>query len=362
MMQNEISKASLRPEREACREHPEEEVNYFCFQCMCPPVCSECVVHGAHRSHDVLTLKKALPVVTARLEDLVLQVSARIDDMNVLEQRLEARKRDIADQTSTLKQQMANSFEELRQRLEKKERELMANADGYMEQHVKEVDMHMRLLRGRASALSSTIETIREQHRQQEESRVLDFFALNYAKIVDGIESELPQLQDIQSQQVHITVNGVNKHSLNRFIEDMQGLQLEIANMRTEVEGPSLRTGKENLKAQMRSEERSIGGNAPTVQMRNAAEGYSLREERSAGLAGRETKQTREGGPKLGIGIGGRSAAGGASLFEIAYRNKNPLRASVAQTINRIHESSANSRLMNRKPHEENKHESEDDF
>ena len=30
----------------------------------------------------------------------------------------------------------------------------MANADAYMEQHVKEVDMHMRLLRGRASALS----------------------------------------------------------------------------------------------------------------------------------------------------------------------------------------------------------------
>ena len=49
-------------------------------------------------------------------------------------------------------------------------------------------------------------------------------------------------------------------------------------------------------------------------------------------------------------------------MFEIAYRNKNPLRTSVAQTINRIHESSANSRLMNRKPHEEIKHESEDDF
>ena len=89
---------------------------------------------------------------------------------------------------------------------------------------------------------------------------------------------------------MHITVNGVNKHSLNRFIEDMQGLQLEIANMRTEVEGPSQRVGKENHKAQMRSEDRSVGGGAPTVQMRTAAEGYSLRDDRSAGLAGRETK------------------------------------------------------------------------
>lgn len=40
--------AGLRPERDPCREHPEEEVNYFCFDCQCPPICSECVIHGIH--------------------------------------------------------------------------------------------------------------------------------------------------------------------------------------------------------------------------------------------------------------------------------------------------------------------------
>jgi predicted kinase len=59
----------------------------------------------------------------------VIHIGSKIDDLHVVEQRLEARKRDIADQTNTIKQKMANAFEDIRQRLEKKERELMMGAD-----------------------------------------------------------------------------------------------------------------------------------------------------------------------------------------------------------------------------------------
>lgn len=53
---------NLRVEREACREHPEEEVNYFCFDCInCAPICSECVIHGFHKGHSVSTVKRAYP-------------------------------------------------------------------------------------------------------------------------------------------------------------------------------------------------------------------------------------------------------------------------------------------------------------
>lgn len=37
---------SMRPEREMCKEHLEEEVSYFCFTCLSQPICSECVIHG----------------------------------------------------------------------------------------------------------------------------------------------------------------------------------------------------------------------------------------------------------------------------------------------------------------------------
>lgn len=54
-------KKGMRPERESCREHPDEEVHYFCFDCLNPPICAECVVRFAHKNHEVATIRKAYP-------------------------------------------------------------------------------------------------------------------------------------------------------------------------------------------------------------------------------------------------------------------------------------------------------------
>lgn len=77
------TRRSMRPERDMCRDHPEEEVNYFCFDCLSSPICSECVVHGQHRGHDVATLRKAYPVVMGKVEELGLQLNARIDELQL---------------------------------------------------------------------------------------------------------------------------------------------------------------------------------------------------------------------------------------------------------------------------------------
>lgn len=77
------ARRGLRPERDPCRDHPDEEVNYFCFDCYCPPICSECVIHGAHRGHNVQTIKKAYPQVMARVEELALNVNSKIDELQL---------------------------------------------------------------------------------------------------------------------------------------------------------------------------------------------------------------------------------------------------------------------------------------
>ena len=75
------ARRGLRPERDPCRDHPDEEVSYYCFDCSCPPICSECVIHGAHRGHNVQTIKKAYPQVMARVEELALNVNSKIDEL-----------------------------------------------------------------------------------------------------------------------------------------------------------------------------------------------------------------------------------------------------------------------------------------
>lgn len=106
--------AQLRMERDQCREHPEEEVNYFCFDCTSPPICSECVIHGTHQGHNVATLRKAYPLVMAKVEELALQLNSKVDELYLNMQRLESRKREIIDQTNAIKQQTSNAFEEIR--------------------------------------------------------------------------------------------------------------------------------------------------------------------------------------------------------------------------------------------------------
>ena len=49
--------------RAFCIEHPDEEISYYCFDCLANCICPECVIHGAHKNHDVLTVKKSFPIV-----------------------------------------------------------------------------------------------------------------------------------------------------------------------------------------------------------------------------------------------------------------------------------------------------------
>lgn len=46
-----------------CPEHPDEEISYFCFNCVSNCICPECIIHGIHKNHEVMTIKKAYPII-----------------------------------------------------------------------------------------------------------------------------------------------------------------------------------------------------------------------------------------------------------------------------------------------------------
>ena len=57
------------------------------------------------------------------------QVSQKIDDLHIQENKLEGRKREIHDSTSQIKHELTTQFEELRQRIDFKEREVLNKLD-----------------------------------------------------------------------------------------------------------------------------------------------------------------------------------------------------------------------------------------
>ncbi len=49
----EHSTTHMTRARGFCLEHPEEEISYFCFDCLTDCICPECVIHGVHKNHEV---------------------------------------------------------------------------------------------------------------------------------------------------------------------------------------------------------------------------------------------------------------------------------------------------------------------
>ena len=67
----EVNDSSLRQSvkypRMYCKDHPDEELSYFCFDCLTDCICSECIIHGVHKNHEVQTIRKAYPIIRGRV-------------------------------------------------------------------------------------------------------------------------------------------------------------------------------------------------------------------------------------------------------------------------------------------------------
>ena len=163
--------------QEYCETHPDEVLSYFCFNCEGKCICAECVIHGKHKSHEVMRIKKAYPVVRSELEDLLLQLSNKVDEVEMAEERLESRKKEIFEQTQTCKQQIQHSFEDLRARLDKRERELLLEADKVQEENLQEIESCSRALISKAGVLRSMLDKSTKVVKGSEPVELLNFYA-----------------------------------------------------------------------------------------------------------------------------------------------------------------------------------------
>eukprot|EP00742_Colponemidia_sp_Colp-10_P008623 GILJ01009351.1.p1 GENE.GILJ01009351.1~~GILJ01009351.1.p1 ORF type:complete len:426 (-),score=55.03 GILJ01009351.1:103-1380(-) len=232
--QSSASSSGHRQRRPAaaivCRDHPDEEVTYFCLDCECSCICTECVVHGVHRNHEVQNLRRAFPIVKAKVEDLLFHLTSRMEDLSLMDQRIENHRREIVENTQTVKQQMAKAFEEIRQRIDKKERELMQNADIFMDESIAELDVYIRASREKTYELDASADVLRRQLEEKDEISLLNFYASNKDRIHNVIQVDQSQLQDlpsIASRKCFLHTDSTNAH-----IDALHGLHLSIAALR----------------------------------------------------------------------------------------------------------------------------------
>ncbi len=172
-----------------CKAHPDEEAKYFCFDCLVPPVCSECVIHGAHKGHDAQHVKKAYPLVREKLEGVVQGLSTCIDELEGDRKGVEAKKQVVSSQAEEAKAQCKIMFDDLRARIDKKEREVLAHIEASANDSLKEMDSYERSIEDKLATLGNNVKYIKENMSSGVLS-TLTFFADNNKILSQAVEQE----------------------------------------------------------------------------------------------------------------------------------------------------------------------------
>lgn len=219
----------INMKKEFCKDHG-EELTYYCFDCLCRCICSECVVHGVHKNHEVMNVKRAYPLIVEKSEDLLFQVQNRISENTNVQQSLEVKKKELVDNTSSLKQEMARAFEEIRIRLQKKEKEIMDKAEVFLHEHLQELNTYTRVLQSKVFSLNKTIDSINSNIGRRDEVTLLNFYSENKHKIAQTAETEIPDIPDFNS--IYNMKININQNSFETLINTLNAIHVEITSMK----------------------------------------------------------------------------------------------------------------------------------
>jgi len=118
---------------------------------------------GVHKDHEVQTIRKAYPAIRGQVEDMLMSIGSKLNELQGNEEQLEKRKIELVENTQSIKHTISYSFEEIRQRINKKEAQLLQNADIFMNENTKDVDTCIRLVESRAQSIKSTADYLQSQ-------------------------------------------------------------------------------------------------------------------------------------------------------------------------------------------------------
>ena len=119
------------------------------------------------------------------------------------ENRLEAKKRDLAEQTRNLKLQVTGHFEEIRQRMQQRESEILQRIEDVGLKGQSDVERCVRTVRTRVQHLRENEQSIGSQLQGTDEVSLICFYAERFRGLTEQIEAEadiMPEIQEAESQ------------------------------------------------------------------------------------------------------------------------------------------------------------------
>eukprot|EP00698_Gefionella_okellyi_P024981 TRINITY_DN899_c0_g1_i2.p1 TRINITY_DN899_c0_g1~~TRINITY_DN899_c0_g1_i2.p1 ORF type:complete len:343 (-),score=49.44 TRINITY_DN899_c0_g1_i2:27-1055(-) len=231
-----VAVESLRPPV-MCKSHTDELASYFCMTCESVCICTECVVHGPHRTHDVQNVKRAFPAIRDKSESLLLSITSRIEELEGYLGKIEEHRNEIVDSTQSIKESMSQSFAEIRERLARKEEELMLNADGFCHEQLAHLDDFRTLARDQADEIEAISEVLKDRMKDDDAAQLLNYYGENKEIISEVVNGKDPIMLEIPQMANRKTF--LNMDAANAQIDALNGLHLVIASLKGPAENAS---------------------------------------------------------------------------------------------------------------------------
>ena len=225
-IKNNISKNNI------CQTHG-EPITYLCLDCMSKCICAECVVHGIHRNHEVLNIKKAYPLIYSKTQEIGNHINSRIKELSTTQKNIEQKKREINNLNNKCRIDIRQAFDELRNLLNKKEKEILEKAENTLNDNVNELDTYNHIIQSKILLLNKLNETVNVYLMRKDELNLINFYTENKNKILAQTElNEINNINNLNLQEMSNFKIDIDKNSFDAMISAINTLNFEINTLR----------------------------------------------------------------------------------------------------------------------------------
>ena len=221
-----ISNSNIINRKNLCNEHG-EPLSYLCLDCMSKCICSECIVHGAHRNHDVLNIKKAYPLILSKVQDLYKNICEKIKELDLSKRNIEQKKRNIDSLNMKCKNEIKNAFQIIRIRLNEKEKEIIEKTESTLKENLNELNTYERVIESKIALMGKTIDSLNAYMMRKNELNLINYYCDNKDKIQSQIEMNENQnifnINTISDLKINI-----DKSSFDEMLISLNNLDFEI--------------------------------------------------------------------------------------------------------------------------------------
>ena len=221
-LKNNINRSDI------CQDHG-EPITYLCLDCMSKCICSECVVHGIHRNHEVLNIKKAYPLIYNKTQDIGNHITTKIKELYNTQRNIEQKKKELNTLNNKCKIDIRQAFDELRSLLNKKEKEILNKTENTLNDNMNELDTYNHIIQSKMILLNKLVETINVYLMRKNELNLINFYTENKNKIL--AQAELNEINDINNINIEGMSNlkiNIDKSSFDAMISAINTLNFEI--------------------------------------------------------------------------------------------------------------------------------------